>query len=151
MAPIAGLNLQVTINNIPYSVAEFSADQQSEGLDATNSEGHPGSELNPLPAAAGRNPVQPWGLFQSRVAGPIVTRVMLKNASFDPARNPFRAPLLMRAGLYYSVLVWPNTAIGNIFHGFILLVTSIKHESTVKGLQPITIEGETDGVHGLGV
>jgi hypothetical protein len=68
----------------------------------------------------------------------------IEQATFDPDDNPFASPLSLLVGTYHDFEIEPrDSAERHTFKGLILGNT---HDGEVTGLQPITIEGVSDGV-----
>lgn len=136
MAKARGFDVKVRISGVTYSVAEYSCDDEAPENDVSNSEGETGSGLG-----AGSNPE-----FKSVVASQRQMRVMLRSATYDPDSNPFAAPLAIETGMYLTdVSIFPAGLSESPIAIPVLYVRRASIGGPVSGVQPVTIEGVSDG------
>jgi hypothetical protein len=140
MAQLAGFNAQVDINGIAYTVSEYRIDDETPALETTNSE-----------AVLGDGTVDPvGGGYQTNVSGVSQAKVMLKTATFDDTDDVFAAPLSLASAIVVAVSIFPDGRTAGLPHTFPnLRITKVTPEGQINGLQPITIEGVTDGSYSL--
>lgn len=138
---------KVTINNpesasptvtfsqwVRYACGRWSAEDSAPGLAADNTEGLAGS---------------PGGTdaegFQSRVPGIRGCRVSLTSVTYDTRSNWFGTPLSLKAGDYVQVEIYPAGINGKRLPFDGLRITRKQLEGEAAGLQPVTLEMESDG------
>jgi len=140
MAQLAGFNAQVDIDGIPYTVSEYRIDDETPALETTNSE-----------AVRGDGSVDPVGAgYATNTSGVSQAKVMLKTATFDDTNDIFAAPLSIASANVVAVLIYPDGRAAGLPHSFPMLrLTKVTPEGQSNGLQPITIEGVTDGSYFL--
>jgi hypothetical protein len=138
MAQLAGHFVQVDIDGVPYTVSEWSFDDNCPALDTTNSEGVDGSGAPNVVA------------FATNTSGVAQATIMLKTATFDDTDDIFAPPLILRSGLVVRILIYLDGRAAANPHVFPRVrITNVKDEGQTTGLQPITLEGVTDGVYFL--
>lgn len=130
---LAGFFAQVDINNLPYTVSEWRVDVEAPALETTNSE-----------AVNGAGAPDTMG-FKTSVSGVSVAKIMLKTATFDDTDDIFAAPLALREAMVVSVRIFHDTRLGTAHVFPRVRITKLTVEGQSSGLQPITLEGETDG------
>jgi hypothetical protein len=125
-----------------FAVKRWSMTPEAPGLNADNTEGKPGRPLANL--APG---------YAAKVRGIKSCRVRLEQATLDDSADPFStapagAGFNIREGDYMKVFIWPdrdnsgNTALA---HTAEVYVERVDYSGEVGGLQPVTIEGTSDG------
>lgn len=136
MAPLAGFNARVKINDTLWAVARFEVRELTDGIDMSNSEGRLGN-------TAGIGEVKRG--TRSKSQGLTGATVMLQEASYDPANDPFAAPMDLDEDDYADVKIYPSGLLGAYHHFPALLITELSHSMDIQSTQPVTIQGETDG------
>jgi hypothetical protein len=129
-----GADFRVLLNGTFYAVARIEVGGRCPPDVVSNTEGVPG---NPLAAIA-------RGF--SAIIGDLAEGTMrLVSATFDDANNPYAAPFDVDIGEYVSIIAFPSGAGFGYNYGN-CLVLSYSHSGQVPGLQPLTIEVQTDGL-----
>jgi hypothetical protein len=133
MAMLPGFAFKVRVNGALYTATEVDVDDDDQSADTTNSEGT-GAPV----AVPGFNTSTPCNLR---------ARVTVRNASFDPAENPFAAPRNVRAGSFIELTVYTD-GVGSEsydFPSFHVQRTTYNPRAPGNGLQPFSFEGESVG------
>ena len=126
---------------VNYAVRRWVWDESSPGQDTTNSEGIPamGDDSTNSPAAVG---------YAATARNIRRVRVTLEQATFDDQanQNPWASPLVITAGKYIRVEIYPDRSASTYHFVRTLYVERVNPSGDVNGLQPITLEGVSDGV-----
>ena len=134
MAPVAGFNGKVRVNNTLYSCVRWSVRDSVGDLDITNTEGVTGSTTGQ--AVAG---------FETRVAGCGVAEISITNASWDPNEDPFATPRSIIAENYARIQIYINGTSGPYYLFYSALITSVEQNGEAKGLEPVSFTARSDG------
>lgn len=88
-------------------------------------------------------------IFVSRLPGQTSLDVNIRQATFDVANSPFAPPILLLNGFYFNVAVsYANS--GPAWDCPFLLVGEIDSDGDVRGLEPFSFTGESDGPFSVG-
>ena len=135
MAATAGYNAKIRLNGQNFSGAEWSVEDQVVDIPVTNTEGKTGNSVGT--GSPG---------YESHIAGPRMSRVTIKQASFDPSENPFIAPMSVNVGSYTSIQIYPGGTTGRSINLSGVLITRSSYNGRADRDQPLSLEGVTDGV-----
>ena len=138
MAMRAGYEARIEIHNEWYACQRWSLEAEVPPLDCNNTEGRPGNSRAANQEARG---------FAARLFGLRSARLRIVSATYDD-EYPFGGATLFREGQYLNnVHIYP--AFGerpDLYHGLqSVVLAKVTLEGEVNGLQPITIEGWSDG------
>ena len=136
MAMRAGWEARVIFDGTPFAVKSWDMDSECTPLDASNTEGRPG---NPLAAN------QAAKQFAATLAGLRRCRMSFRTATYDDT-FPFGGPATFREGDFVTnVTVLPFAATVTPFAFESMMVTKVRIEGEIDGLQPVSLEGVSDG------
>lgn len=147
MPMVAGHRARIYFGADPYAMKSWSLESECTPLDCSNTEGRPGNPLAANQTARG---------FASTLVGLRRCRCTFRTATYDTT-FPFGGPATWREGMYLTdCFIYPNNnaltgaAIGAPFTFQSVIVSKITVEGEVDGLQPVTIEGVSDGFFDFG-
>jgi hypothetical protein len=129
MAEVTGDDIKIRINGAVYKVAHASWDDHCGAGSISNSE---------LPG------------YTLRLAGKATLSATMVNASYDPANNPFQAPLAVQSKSTVILLIYPAGLDEDPITcpSFLIDSCSGDHDAnSPEGLAPITFKGESQGVY----
>jgi hypothetical protein len=131
------VDMKVTIKGVLFSVQEFTFDDVCPLDDVSNTNGVTGNPAyGPSPGFASKLPDIKNG------------RVSLRMATFDDAENPFAAGgLNIGAGSFVPILAYPAGLTGVKWTMSNVAIAQMSNSGHVPGVQPISLQGETDGLY----
>jgi len=135
----SGWEARVKLGGLFYAVKTWRFETAVPDLDVSNTEGVAGNGLVAAPAIG----------YSGALPGLAKGTFTLASATFDDDNNPFAVPLLLRAGIYLAVQIFPARATGVSHLLPNCLIMRVTHEGDVTGLSPVTIEGTTDGAYSV--
>jgi hypothetical protein len=151
---LAGFNARATIGPSPsvgaaYAFATFRIRSTTVRLDVSNTEGLVGA-AGIVGSALGNQ----WGItngpiFVSRLPGQTSFEANIRQATFDQTNNPFNNPYRLLNGFYYNINVFYTTN-GPTWNCPFLLMGEIDSDGDVRGLEPFSFTGESDGAFTIG-
>lgn len=130
-----GYRFRVRVNSTAYGCSDLGVDASVDPGDCSNTEGYTGQVG--MTAHTG---------FSSVIGGLRSARVNFRNATFADDENPFAAPYAMQPGEYVALRVYlfSLTSVSWYFPSFFIAGTSWNGQ--VRGLQPVSINGQNDGL-----
>ncbi len=126
----AGWEYSVYIDGVAFGARKFSHKPAVAELDVTDSE-------SPVSIDADL-------MYSEALYGVGKVTWSIEQVTFNPDDNPFATPRSLRIGSYHDFEIEPRT--GGDRHTFRGLILGNTHEGEVTALQPITIEGVSDGI-----
>lgn len=130
---LAGYNAKATIDTVAYAFASYRVRAAVTDQDVSNSEGLGGSgTVGNIPAA------------ECRISGQGHLECMVRQPTVDFLNNPFEAPISLMIGNYYVVAVSASSS-GPTWSATDLMITDVDQDGDVKGLQPFSFNGKSDG------
>lgn len=131
---LAGFDGRVSIDDSDYSVKQFSITATATALDVSNTEGIPGGATST--GGVG---------YASKIPGLMSATFRFVSATYNEDDNIFGTPITVRIGEYHQFDVLPNKTGSKTFRITSGLVTSVSLDGDVEGVQPVTLEGVSDG------
>lgn len=141
---LAGFNAKSTVDASPYNFATYRVRAARNQLDVSNSEGLAGNGTITAAQLGDVAGVVDGAVFESRIPGLGHLEATIRQATFDAANNPFGSPWNIADGFYYAVVVFYATA-GPNWESASLLVNDVDTDGDVRGLQPVSFSGMSDG------
>ena len=138
MAMRAGYEARISIDDEFYACKSWMLEAEVPPLDCSNTEGRPGNFNAANQAARG---------FAARLFGMRSARFRIVSATYDDA-FPFGGATLFREGQYLdNIKIYPAyDDVPDLSHSLeSVVLAKVTLEGEVNGLQPITIEGWSDG------
>lgn len=134
----SGYKFRLRINSTAYGCSDVGVDASVDPQDVSNSEGYTGQ--SGITAHVG---------YSSVISGLRSARANFRGATFADDENPFTAPWNAIPGEYATlrVYLWGLTGVSWYFPSFLIVGTS--WNAQVRGLQPVSVNGQSDGLYYL--
>lgn len=133
-----GADVKVQIDGVTYAVQRVRVGDRSPALNVSNSEGACG---NPL--------IEATDGFATKTPDLREGTLQLVSATFDEDNNPFAAPLSLTSSNWYGVEIFPAGLGGPAHQLGNVLLEEVSHDFNIPGLQPVTLNFQTDGAFSL--
>lgn len=141
---LAGFNAKATIDSAAYAFATYRVRAVGQHHDVSNTEGLAGNSGIPAAQLGDVSGASGAAVFQSNLPGQLHLEATVRQATFDLANNPFAAPIVLDVGFFYEIAILYVTA-GPAWEADSFLINDLSGEGDVKGLQPVSFSGVSDG------